>query len=469
VSFRRRLTILVALAAALSVALASVVVYAVARDRLRADVDDSLRADAGTAVRLARPRGAGRLEPLPAGPRRRLPPPGPAGVRPAPQLPPPPFGGARSTVQLVRPSGEVERPPAAAGALPVSERVLGVAARREQAFFSDAHVGGVHLRTYARPLPAGGALELARPLTSVDDTLRTLALVLGAVCLGGIAFAAALGLAVSRAALRPVAGLSAAADRVARTDDLSTRIPPSGDDELGRLASSFNRMLEALGRSRIAQRQLVADASHELRTPLTSLRTNVETLARADRLDPQERRGLMDEALAQVDELTVLVSDLVDLARDGASALAGEELESLRLDLLVEEVVDRARRHAAGHAIEARLEPCVVTGARGRIERAVGNLIDNAVKWSPSGGAIEVTVAGATVAVRDHGPGIDEEDLPRVFDRFYRARAARGLPGSGLGLAIVKQAADAHGAAVRAANAPGGGARLAIDFPAPGS
>jgi two-component system sensor histidine kinase MprB len=284
------------------------------------------------------------------------------------------------------------------------------------------------------------------------------------VTLAGAAVAVGLGAAVTRATVRPVAKLTAAAERVTATGELDHRIPSEGDDELARLATSFNTMLAALERSRDAQRQLVADASHELRTPLTSIRANLELLERARDVPASERAAMLAGARDQLEELTVLVGDLVDLARPGAQLV--EQAEDLRLDELVGEAVERARRHS-GADKEFRVDaaPCLVRGSRARLNRAVSNLLDNACKWSPPGGVIEVGVRDGEVAVRDHGPGIPEPDLPHVFDRFYRAPSARGLPGSGLGLAIVRQVAEAHGGSAHAERAEGGGARLRLRLP----
>jgi two-component system sensor histidine kinase MprB len=211
-----------------------------------------------------------------------------------------------------------------------------------------------------------------------------------------------------------------------------------------------------------AQRQLVADASHELRTPIASLRANIQTLGEADRLPLSEREALRADVVAELDELTALVADVVELARGTAP---GELTDEVRLDEIVAAVVDRARTRTAGRLdFDVRTEPTVVRGDPGRINRAVSNLVDNAVKWSPPGRAVELSLAEGALTVRDHGPGFDDRDLPRVFERFYRADGARGLPGSGLGLAIVRQAAEAHGGSAEAANAPGGGALLRVSF-----
>jgi two-component system sensor histidine kinase MprB len=245
---------------------------------------------------------------------------------------------------------------------------------------------------------------------------------------------------------------------------MSRRIDARGGDELSRLAESFNTMLAALERSMAAQRQLVADASHELRTPLTSLRTNVEVLAGSNGMPSERRRRLLADVVGQLEQLTRLVGDLVDLARDGQ---AGEEgpFEALRLDELVRGALERASRMHPTCRLEATLEPTLVEGAPARLDRAVANLLDNAVKWSPEGGRIEVVLRDGELSVRDHGPGFAAGDLPNVFERFYRAPAARGLPGSGLGLAIVRQVAESHGGGAFAENAPGGGALLRLRLP----
>jgi two-component system sensor histidine kinase MprB len=320
----------------------------------------------------------------------------------------------------------------------------------------------VHARVFTRAIEPGLAVQAAQSVEDVDQAVDRLALILGAVGLGGVGLAGGLGLAVTRTATRPVRELSDAAEHVARTQDLSRRIDAGGDDELSRLATSFNTMLGALERSMGAQRQLVADASHELRTPLTSLRTNVEVLAGANgSLPPAERRHMLHAVVGQLEELTVLVEDLVDLARDGERE---QEVEPVRLDLLVADTVGRARRLHPGREIRVELEETVLDGSPRRLDRAVSNLLDNAEKWSPPDTPIDVTLRHRRLLVRDRGPGIEPEDLPRVFDRFYRARSARGRPGSGLGLAIVRHVAEAHGGSVVARNAADGGAELCLSL-----
>jgi two-component system, OmpR family, sensor histidine kinase MprB len=457
-TFRRRIVVLAAGAVAVAIALAAVATYVVTRHELRAGVDADLRKQRPRVVFVSRsvtaPAGAG-----------RAPEPGDAGGSTETfqaQLPPTALGGSAGIVQARLPNGDVIQSVSGLS-LPTTAAVREVASGRRGEAFSDATVRGVHTRLFTTRGPDGSTLQIAQPLTQVDDTLGRLRWILLAVTLGGIALASGFGIAVSRAAARPLGRLSATAEQVTATGELHHRIEPEGDDEPGRLAASFNAMLAALESSREAQRQLVADASHELRTPLTSIRANVELLERAGDLPPAERQAVLTSVRGQLEDLTILVGDLVDLARPGERA--AEPPEDVRLDELVDDAVQRARRHAPATPFALAAEPCVVTGSRGRLARAVGNLLDNAVKWSPPGEAVEVTVRGGEVTVRDHGPGIAAADLPHVFDRFYRAPDARGLPGSGLGLAIVKQVAEGHGGSVAAERAPGGGARLRLALP----
>ncbi len=323
----------------------------------------------------------------------------------------------------------------------------------------DGTVDGVHARIYTVSLGNGFALQVARPLNEVDHTLQQTRLVLLLVALGGIGIAGGLGLLVAGAALRPVRRLTAATEHVAATQDLGSRIEVDGHDELSRLAASFNTMLEALDRSQQSQHRLIADASHELRTPLTSLRTNIEVLALDRKMPAADREQLLADVVEQLGEMTVLVSELVELARGERPAADPEEV---RLDLLVDEAVVRARRNRPGVTFETELEETTIHGVPGSIDRAVSNLLDNAAKWSPDGGTVEVAVEGPQVVVRDHGPGIADDDLPHVFDRFYRAPNARGRPGSGLGLAIVRQVAESHGGEVVAEQPEGGGTRMRL-------
>jgi two-component system sensor histidine kinase MprB len=378
-------------------------------------------------------------------------------------LPAPKLGGPTGYVQLSQSNGNVLR--AGKGPLlPVTAAVRAVAAGRRKAFFSNATVAGTPARVLTERAPHGAVWQVALPLSDVNSTLTHLKLILAIVCLGGIALAAALGLLVSRAALVPVRRLTGAAERVARTQDLGHRIPAGEEDELGRLASSFNTMLAALERSRLAQRQLVSDASHELRTPLTSARANLDALMLGEQLPACERARVTAAAKAQLQELTVLVGDLVDLSKTEVDAI---EVEDVRLDLAAASALARARLHAPACRLVLDAEPCLVRAAPARLDRAIANLLDNACKWNPPPpvGPVEVRVRDGALEVRDRGPGIAADDLPRVFDRFYRSPEARGRPGSGLGLAIVRQTAEVHGGSVHAANDPDGGARLTLELP----
>ncbi len=354
--------------------------------------------------------------------------------------------------------------------LPVDAATRALAAHGGKPVFRDATVNGIHLRVLAESLGKGQAVQFAQPLTEVDSLLERLRLILALLVVGGIALAAVLGRLVAGAAVQPLKRLTNAAEHVALTRDLSGRIEPSGDDELGRLARSFNAMLDALEHSINAldasvhaQRQLVADASHELRTPVTSLRTNIEILQQQGQdMDPEDSSRLLSDVVQQIEELTLLMNDLIDLAR-GEEPRAGAE--ELRLDLLVGEVLERARRHAPATPLHAELQPTLLTGVPARLERAISNLIDNAVKYSPPGEPVEIRLKDGELSVRDHGPGISAEDLPYIFDRFYRGAEARGRPGSGLGLAIVQQVAAQQGGIVTADAAPGGGTLMRLRLP----
>jgi two-component system sensor histidine kinase MprB len=433
-SFRARLTLVAATAVALAVVLSSAVVYVVVREQLRDQVDSALE---DRAVQI---------QDVPFG-------------RGIPDIPLPPLGGAGGYVQAVSADGSVFRQ--ADIPIPVNDRVLDVAAGDSGAYFTDETIRGVHVRVLTFPARPGWALQVLRPLDEVDNTLARLRTFLILISLGGIGVAIALGLLVSRAAVAPVARLTRATERVTETGDLSERIDARGQDELSRLAGSFNAMLGALETSTKAQRQLVADASHELRTPLTSLRTNFEVLMGDRELDPDERRRLLDDVVEQIGEMTTLIAELIELAR--GDQLPAEP-EDVRLDLVAEAAVERVRRDRPGIAFSSRLQESVVRGVPSSLERAIGNVLDNAAKWSPPGGEVELTVEQRTVTVRDHGPGIEDADLPHVFDRFYRSPSARTMPGSGLGLAIVRQVAAAHGGTVLAERAEGGGTRVTLNL-----
>ncbi|MTD57321.1 sensor histidine kinase [Amycolatopsis pithecellobii] len=327
------------------------------------------------------------------------------------------------------------------------------------------------MRVVALHYGPGQALVLAQSLTPTKQTLNQLAIVLALIGGGGIIVAALAGTAVARTGLRPVERLTAATEYVTRTGDLRP-IPVSGDDELARLTTSFNTMLGTVAESQERQRQLVADAGHELRTPLTSLRTNLELLLSANRagapsLSEKDRVEIEADITAQLDELTQLIGDLVELAREDEPRTEYERVEMVEV---VERALDRARRRTSDIEFDVALQPWVLTGDHSALERAVLNLLDNAVKFSPPGSTVRVRMrplgdGSAVVEVADSGPGIAEADLPRVFDRFYRSSEARTLPGSGLGLSIVKQAAQRHGGDAYAGRAPEGGALLTIRLP----
>src|SRR4051794_15508223 len=438
-SFRARLAIAAAAAVAPPRVFASGPVYRVVRAEPRSPLASALRDRAAQVQHEP-------LRAFQAGDQ--------AFLEPGPQL-----GGAPGYFQVVNADGDTIRLPNETVELPVTDAVRDVASGQRGGYLSDADVAGVHVRLITVPYAEGFAIQIARPLTEVNHSLsriRTYLLIIAAI---GIALAAALGLAVARTALAPVRRLTGATENVAKTGDLSERIDASGTDELSRLAASFNTMLAALEASTRAQQQLVGDASHELRTPLTSLRTNVEVLAGGRELPPEERERLLRDVIEQLDEMTTLVAELSELAR---GELEPGEAEDVRLDLVAADAVERTRRNRPNIQIRADLEESVVNGVPASIERAVANLLDNAAKWSPPDRAVEVAVKDAQVVVRDHGPGIDEADLPYVFDRFYRASSARGMPGSGLGLAIVKQVAEAHGGEVQAEPAEGGGTRMSL-------
>ncbi len=430
-SFRARIILAAALAVALAVAIASGIAYAVVKNELRSQVDDSLTTRADVLTRL--PDGPGRF---------------------FPRIPDPDFGAAGGYIQLVSASGETFRSDENSVEIPVSNQAKGVAAGGTPAYFQDEDVAGTHLRVLTAPFTDGVAIQVARPLAEVDETLDRTRTILVIVAFGGIGMAALIGLAVAGAAVAPLRRLTVATEDVTRTRDLTQRIDVRGRDELNRLAASFNTMLAALEESARSQRQFVADASHELRTPLTSLRTNIEVLARDESMAPDERERLLGDVVEQLEEMSVLITELVELAREEQEAPEGEDV---RLDLVAAEAVERARRNRPAVTFELDAEETLVHGVPGQIERAISNLLDNAAKWTPDGEPVQVDVRGGEVTVRDHGPGIAEEDLPHVFDNFYRAPSARGMPGSGLGLAIVRRVAESNGGSVTAEPADGGG------------
>lgn len=329
--------------------------------------------------------------------------------------------------------------------------------------FRDVSVAGTNYRMLTVAIPSGGALQTARDLTettSVLAQLRNRLLIIGLLSTLG---AAGVGWLFARRMARPVEDLTDAAETIAATKDLDSPIAVEGRDEVGRLASSFASMLAALRISREQQRRLVVDAGHELRTPVTSLYTNIELLHREAELDEESRRKLFDDLLTEMSGLSDLVEELIELATDQAPP--DQPAEECHLGDLAERVCERARRRS-GREIALVIRRSQLVEARpAMIERAIGNLVENAVKFSPEDTPVEVVVNGTGVEVRDHGPGIPGEERDLVLERFYRPVESRSVPGSGLGLAIVKEIIDGHGGNVRVGTAEGFGAVVGFDLP----
>jgi two-component system sensor histidine kinase MprB len=323
---------------------------------------------------------------------------------------------------------------------------------------------GNHWRVATVPSGEGKALVIAQSLEPQERVLAKLGVVMLLFGLAGVIAATMAGWAVARNGLRPVRRLTTSVEHIARTEDL-TPLPIEGADEIARLATAFNQMLAALSASRDRQRQLVADAGHELRTPLTSLRTNIDLLSQADTaggLPPEARAEVLEDLRAQTEELTTLIGDLVELARDEPLT---HVVESVDLSDIVDRAVVRVRRRAPGVTFDVATTPWWVVGEPAALERAVTNLLDNAAKWSPPGGTVTVRLTDGEVCVDDQGPGIAPEDLPHVFDRFYRSEESRSMPGSGLGLSIARQVAVRHAGSAGAGDSPAGGARLTFRLP----
>jgi two-component system sensor histidine kinase MprB len=342
--------------------------------------------------------------------------------------------------------------------LPVTDAARSVAAGSRAQAQEHVTIGTDTYLLLTVPTRAGGAAEVAVDEGPVDRTRTTLWVLLAVASALGIGGSATLGRAVARAGLGPVQRLTAAVEEAAVTMDLTRPVPQAeGDDEVGRLARAVNTLLAAIDRSRRAQRTLVEDAGHELRTPLTSIRTNIELLLEverrpelAHRLPPEDRLQLLHDLDSQVLELATLTGELVELAREEATR---ELVERVDLAEVVGTAIGRVRVRAPRVSFAADLSPVSVDGRPGELERMVVNILDNAAKWSAPDGTVAVELreeapGWCLLRVTDNGPGIDEADRPYVFDRFYRAPAARGMPGSGLGLAIVAQTAAQHGGAV---------------------
>jgi two-component system sensor histidine kinase MprB len=379
------------------------------------------------------------------------------------RLPPQAFGGPAGWFTVFKRDGSTYVPPGQTDGIPSTSAIRALAASGHGQFYTDMTVKGTHIRVLATGIGPGGALAVALPLTTVDHALSHQALLLFVIGGAGILLAALLGFLVARTALAPIGRFTRQTETIAANPERieHERVDVVGSDELARLARTFNRTLDALERSVEAQRNLVADASHELRTPIATIRANLQLMRDEALLSPEDRAALRADVIEELDELTALVGDVVELAR--GSKPSGEPGD-VRVDALARDAVERARRRAPGLTFHQVIEPTLVRGEADRIARAVTNLLDNAAKWSPENGIVEVTLHNGTLTVRDHGPGFNEEDLPFVFDRFHRSRAARSKPGSGLGLAIVRQAAEAHDGFADAANAPDGGAVLRVGF-----
>jgi len=434
-SLRARLTALAGLAVTLALGLAVFVAYAAVRHELSNEIDDQLRAQAAQLQQQVEFSAVG---PLPVIHLRTQ------------------FGQTGGYVQVLRSDGTTAQAANQPVSLPVTPADLAVAAGASRGAIHSGEIDDTPVRIITSPLLPNVAVQVALPTTDMNRELHRLAFrfsLLGALAVGiavvSVWFA-------SRRALQPVAVLTDAAEQIATTHDLSHRIVEERDDEVGRLAQSFNTMLDALDSSNRAQQQLIADASHELRTPLASMRTNAEVLRQFDQLSPKQRAEVVDGLVGQVDELTGLVADVVELARGDAPI---EEAADVALDELVDAAVIRARRHWPAVTFDVDLSPVTVRGVSTRLDRAVMNLLDNAAKFSGGTARVEVSLSpDGRLRVRDHGTGVAADALPHVFDRFYRADEARSMPGSGLGLAIVAQVARSHGGSVTLTNHPDGGA-----------
>ncbi|MDT0442026.1 sensor histidine kinase [Streptomyces johnsoniae] len=453
---RSRLALLTAVAVALAVAVCALAAWFLVRGQLRSSLDDALRdtrADPAGVARVLGQRACG-AEQTQEG---RL---------------------LDYSIQVVDGSGE---PCLVAGhaTLDVTEADIAVARNQVPEALHDAEGSdGTDYRVITRPLDgllgeSVGAVSVARPLTQVSEPLQALAFVLAAVAAAGAVGAAGVGVALARAGLRPVDRLTHAAEHIARTEDLSVRIPVSGDDEIARLSRSFNSMTAALASSRDLQQQLIADAGHELRTPLTSLRTNIDLLVRSEEtgrpLPEEDRRELLASVTAQLAELAALIGDLQELSRPEAAA-GGTQPAVVALHEIAARAVARARLRAGGLPIGSELDPWYVRAEPAALERAVVNLLDNAVKFHALGGAgretgVAVVLRDGVLVIRDHGPGIPPEELPHVFERFWRAPDARGLPGSGLGLSIVARTVRECGGTVVLRPAAGGGTEALLSLP----
>jgi two-component system, OmpR family, sensor histidine kinase MprB len=364
--------------------------------------------------------------------------------------------------QVITSTGTVYGPRNDAGLLTPTEAATDVAAGQSPSFYANMNVNGTRAMVLTTPLAPGLALQVAEPLTNTDAEVARIGAILATLSAIGVAAATVLGWAVARAGLSPVARLASVAEEVSLTGDPGRRVQVGRRDELGRLATTFNAMLGALQRSLEAQRRLVSDASHELRTPLASLRVNVDVMTENPDLPADERKEILARVTDQVAELSRLVASVTDLARGEPPAT---DRYPVRLNDVVTDALDAARRDWPRTEFTAHLDGGIVDGTPERLRVAAKNLLDNAAKFGPVQGPIEVWLVGGELTVRDHGPGIAEEDHPFIFDRFYRAMSSRSAPGSGLGLAVVHEIVTCHKGTITAEPAPGGGTTMRLILP----
>ncbi|MCW2925665.1 MAG: integral rane sensor signal transduction histidine kinase [Thermoleophilia bacterium] len=479
-NFRTRLTLLTCVAIALTLVAASFVTYSLARSEAYSQIDDALErrvklTRAFEEVRAKRPSDDASRDQVPRVPGTS---PGAAGgfsrvlgndgTEQTPTPPSPPANQAnRSNPARVRSQdlpeelrdefrqGDVQ--------LPITAGAKRIAAGRGQSLLRETlTVGGRRYRFVSGRVNDRYTVQVARPIAETEDFLHRLVLLLGAVTGGGVLIGVVAAFVVTRTASQPVHRLTELTAAVRESGDLSKRVEVTGNDDLGRLARNVNAMLEELERAAVRQQRLVDDASHQLRTPLASIRTNMDVLMRTTSLDGDIAREVMADLSAQTDELTSLVRDLVDLA---SSVESDVERGPVRLEEVAMEALRRVRGAFERLEFETDVEHATAFGSEERLVRMVQNLLHNAGKWSPEGGTVCVRVRPGEVQVIDHGPGVDDDEKGRIFERFYRAGSVRDVPGSGLGLAIVQQVAVDHGGTATVRDTPGGGATFVVRLP----
>ncbi|UUU32894.1 HAMP domain-containing histidine kinase [Streptomyces sp. CA-210063] len=463
---RARLSMLVAAAVAFAVAAVSVTCWFIVQgklyDQIDAELDKSLRIGGAIQEQAVNAINDCTQTPSEENPR---------------------FGPRNTYFQVVLENGTPCVLEFSAGTVKVTQTdkdVVNATERTRAIYHNSTDSDGNDVRVIAQPVSftnaqtgetSNAAILAALPLKGTQSTLNDLALILLLVSGIGVVGAGAAGLAVARAGLRPVDKLTEAVEHVARTEDLGIRIPveEESEDEVARLSRSFNSMTSALANSRELQQQLIADAGHELRTPLTSLRTNIELLTRSEEtgrpIPAEDRKALLASVKAQMTELASLIGDLQELSRSESGQQGGRHLQVVDFQETVEAALRRARLRGPELTITADLQPWYVRSEPSALERAIVNILDNAVKFSPEGGTIEVALDTGVLTVRDHGPGIPADELPHVFDRFWRSPSARALPGSGLGLSIVARTVQQAGGEVSLSRAEGGGTVATVRLP----